>query len=114
MSNLSLASPQPAPTMMDLICFPMSDGNKVDLTEEIASYKKFGILLLEDKDGGSVKAIEKEHSRNASDINHDIFQKWIQGKGKPVTWATLVDVLENVGLVELAKNIKDVKCCDTH
>jgi hypothetical protein len=89
----------------------MSDGSKVDLTMMITEYTKFGILLLEDKTGAVIESIEKEHGRSAPDINHKILMKWIRGEGRqPVTWTTLVNVLQKIGQGALAKNISEVKC----
>ena len=88
----------------------MSDG-KVNLAEKIGvNYYDFGVLLLEDDDGDQITAIEKELGKNAADINRQVLRLWLKGKGRqPVTWATLVAVLQDVELVELAKGIKVVK-----
>ena len=81
------------PTLIDLISFPMymSNGGKVNLAEEIGvNYYNFGFLLLEDKDGNLMSAIEQEKMRNAAEIVRHTFRLWLQGKGRqPVTWATL-------------------------
>ena len=88
----------------------MPDG-KMDLTEKIGtSYYKFGILLLEDDDGDQIAAIEKEQGKSASDINCQVFRLWLKGKGRqPATWATLVAVLQDIGLAKLAHIIETVK-----
>jgi hypothetical protein len=85
-------------------------GGKVNLADKIgASYFKFGVLLLED-DGDQVAAIEKEMGKKASDINLEILRLWLKGQGRqPVTWATLVTVLQDIGLEKLAKDIETVK-----
>ena len=95
---------------MDLICFPMP-GGKVNLAERIGvGYYEFGVLLLEDGNGDLIAAIEKEQGKSASDINRQVFRLWLKGKGRqPVTWATLVAVLHDIGLVKLAKDIETVK-----
>ena len=99
-----------SPTLMDLICFPMP-GGKVNLAERIGvGYYEFGVLLLEDGNGDLIAAIEKEQGKSASDINRQVFRLWLKGKGRqPVTWATLVAVLHDIGLVKLAKDIETVK-----
>ena len=88
----------------------MPDG-KVNLAERIGvSYMKFGVLLLEDDTGGKVNAIEHQLQCNAEKINFRLLQLWLQGQGRqPVTWATLVAVLQDIGLVKLAKEIKAAK-----
>ena len=89
--------PPGTPTFMELLSF--SD-KKVNIAERIGvNYFNFGIFLLEDSDGVIVKALEKEHLKNAKEINMAILQRWLEGKGvKPVTWSTLVSALQNVGM----------------
>lgn len=96
----------PAPSLGKLICFPTPRG-PVNLAEEVgAQYWQFGILLLDDETGARVSAIEKELGRSAIDINCRVFQMWLSGKGRqPVSWDTLVTVLEDVGLNTLAKSM---------
>ena len=81
-------------------------GGKVNLAEKISNYWDFGVLLLEDDTGDRVTAIEKEQGKSTVDINRQILRLWVQGKGRqPVTWNTLVTVLQDIGLVTLAKEI---------
>ena len=96
--------------MMELTCFPMAAG-KVDIAEKIGvHYYSFGVQLLEDSNGGRVSALEKKQRENPVDINHEILRLWLQGKGRqPVTWGTLVAVLQDLGLNCLAKDIEHVK-----
>ena len=97
---------------MELLCFPMPE-RKVNLVEKISgNYYMFGVLLLEDETGDQMSAIEKEHGRNAPDVLCHVFRLWLQGKGRqPVSWDTLVAVLQDVGLSKLAEDIKSVKLC---
>lgn len=82
----------------------------MNLAKKIGSdYMTFGVLLLED-DGEQISAIENELKCNAEKINLRVLQLWVQGKGKqPVTWATLVTVLQDIGLLKLACDIETVK-----
>ena len=93
---------------MDIMCFPLQD-SKVDLTKEMGTnYRQFGILLLEDQTGAHISALERELMKNAQDINYRVFQEWLEGKGRrPVSWETLISVLEDIGLNQLAKSIRD-------
>ena len=95
------------PTLMELIRFPMPD-RKVNLAEIIGvNYFDFGVLLLEDETGDQMSAIEKERRGNASDIIRHTFRLWLQGKGRqPVSWDTLVTVLQDIGLNKLARDIR--------
>ena len=48
---------------------------------------------------------------NAEQINTEILQEWLTGRGKqPVTWTTLVEVLRDIELSALASDIETVKC----
>eukprot|EP00731_Ephydatia_muelleri_P018669 Em0011g709a len=70
----------------------------VNIIEQIGiNYLHFGIFLLEDSNGAIVEALENEHLKNAERINLAILRKWLDGKGvKPVTWSTLVTVLQKI------------------
>ena len=53
----------------------------------------------------------RKHHYNAEQINIAILQEWLTGRGKqPVTWATLVEVLRDIGLSTLALVIEAAKC----
>ena len=67
-------------------------------------YSTLGTLLL-DHDTGA--AIIDKHHHNAREINQEILTLWLQGQGKkPVTWSTLIDVLRDMDLSELAQAIQ--------
>ena len=83
---------------------------KVNLAQKINRFQIFGIIILEDDDGDRIDAIMREHRDRVEDINMSVFRSWVKGEGlKPVSWATLVDVLQDVGLNTLARDIKQVK-----
>lgn len=70
-------------------------------------YRVLGIQLLEDATGAITNAIENEYLRNAADINIKIFQRWFEGQGrKPISWPTLINVLKEIELFELACEIE--------
>ena len=47
----------------------------------------------------------------AEEINKEILEQWITGRGKhPVTWKTLTEVLHDIDLNTLAREIEVVKC----
>jgi hypothetical protein len=107
--NIFVNYPGATPTLIELISFPMS-GSKVNLPEKIVDYRAFGTLLLMDDYGNRITAITKELMGNAADINFEVLRLWLEGKGRqPVTWATLVTVLREIRLEELAKDIEAVK-----
>ena len=67
----------------------------------------FGVLLLNDKTGAEVDAIIQHHHEKATQINLEILRRWIGGKGQPLSWDTLISVLNSSGLRILASDIKD-------
>ena len=92
---------------MDILSFPSLDGTKVNLPREIGTkYFEFGVHLLEDKTGARITALEKEHGKNSENINIHIFSEWLSVGGKqPLSWSTLITVLEDIGLNKLAKMV---------
>ena len=79
------------------------------MAERIGSqYLTFGIQLLEDATGAIIDAIEEECHHNAFKINFNILKRWIGGQGrKPISWAILIEVLKNIQLSELAREISE-------
>ena len=113
--SISIISPSVPPivqqqqtvTLPQLIRFKTQSGS-INILERIGiHYWELGVLLLEDATGAHTQAIIEHHREDAIKINFQIFQKWIQGKGKlPVEWSTLVEVLKNIELVQLANEIE--------
>ena len=95
------------PNLLNLLTFPSKTGN-ISIPKQISTkYLKFGIVLLNDETGAEVSTIISKHSDDAELINLGILKLWIEGKGKPLSWDTLIDVLKETGLVALASDIKD-------
>ena len=93
-------------TMNTLLNFPIS--NTVNILREVGvKYIQFGTHLLQDVTGAHIRTLEHELNRNGEGINYRILQEWLSGEGRPVTWATLVEVLNIIGMGELAKNIEE-------
>ena len=67
----------------------------------------FGILLLNDEMGAEVNAIVSKYREDADKINLEILRLWIEGKGKPLSWDMLIDVLKATGLNTLAADMND-------
>ena len=98
--------------MPELLIFTCADNTKVCIVKEIGTkYKQFGILLLQDKTGQSVKNIAHMHANDPERINTEILEQWLAGRGKqPATWDTLAEVLRDIGLSNLADGISNVQC----
>ena len=95
------------PDLLKLLSFPGKSGNNINIPRQIGTnYRMFGILLLNDETAAEVTAIVNERRENAADINLEILRLWIGGKGKPLSWNTLINVLEDIGLGTLASDIQ--------
>ena len=70
----------------------------------------FGILLLEERTGERVSAMAHKHMHNSEQTCLEILREWFAGRGKqPVTWKTLIEVLHDIELCTLAREIAAVK-----
>ena len=109
--NIS-CNPGTKPTLPELLKFTCPDGRVVSIPVEIATkYVQFGTFLLDDRNGSRVKIMARKHHYDAEQINIEILQEWLTGRGKqPVTWATLVEVLRDIELSTLAGDIRASKC----
>ena len=74
-----------------------------------ANYFAFGILLLNDKTGSRVNIIEDECHGKPERIVLRILQEWLEGKGLPVTWMSLIQTLRDTDLLVLADQIEATK-----
>ena len=88
------------PTLPQLLSFPCAK-KKVNIPVEIGTkYVRFGTLILEDANGTRVRNMQHKYQRDAEQINTEIFQEWLNGKGKqPVTWTTLIEVLCDISAI---------------
>lgn len=93
--------------MRDLIAFP-TVGGILNIPERISTkYKQFGVILLEDDEGTIIDGIAHKNFNKPEEINIDILTQWLRGKGrKPVTWRTMINTLEEIGLKTMAEDIE--------
>ena len=95
------------PNLLKLLSFPGKRGD-INIPKQVSTkYFIFGILLLNDETGAEVRTIATKHHEDAEQINLEILTLWIQGKGKPLSWDVLIDVLKVIGLSTLAEDIED-------
>ena len=100
------------PTLPTLLKFPLncSSPHCINIASRIGKeYWKFGVLLLEDDTGNIVDTITRDYWQDGIEmIALKILQKWINGMGqKPVSWDTLVQILHDVQLSEVAQEIQE-------
>ena len=84
---------------------------RINIPQEIGvKYRDFGLLLLEDHNGARICALAHKHNNDANEINIEIIEEWVTGKGKqPVTWKILTEVLRDIELSTLAEEIEAIK-----
>ena len=70
-------------------------------------YKIFGTFLLNDKTGSQVDNIRRACLGDPKDIVVSILQEWIAGRGRPLTWETLIKTLRDCDLNPLADEVED-------
>lgn len=70
-----------------------------------ARYYSFGMCLLKDMSGEKLQKFRGECQGDARAIVRMIWKEWLEGKGVPVTWGALVDVLREIGIYDLADQI---------
>ena len=88
--------------------FPGKGGAKINIPQKIdTKYSQFGVQLLNDETGEEIDAVVAKYREDAEQINFDILKLWVRGKGKPLSWSVLINVLKDVGLGTLASDIKD-------
>ena len=109
---LFTCSPDTKPSLPELLKFTFTDGRYVNIPVEIGNkYSQFGIFLLNDDTGSRIMSMASKHHYNAEQINTEILHEWLIGSGKkPVSWATLVNVLRDISLSTLADEITADKC----
>ena len=85
---------------------------RINIPQEIGiKYYQFGLLLLEDDTGARIQALTHKHMKDPEQINMEVLQQWMTGKGKlPISWKTLAEVLHDIELSTLARDIEIVKC----
>jgi len=92
------------PKLLNLL---VKSGSYINIPQKIGiKYFQFGVLLLNDEKGDVVSAITSQYRGDAEQINLEILRLWIGGKGKPLSWDTLIDVLKAIGLTDLAGDIE--------
>ena len=74
-----------------------------------ANYSTFGIFLLNDQTGSRVQSLKQACLGNPEDVMLRILQEWLEGKGLPVTWESLIKTLRNIDLSVLADQIQASK-----
>ena len=90
---------------------PRKRERRINIPQEIGvEYCDFGLLLLEDHNGARICALGHKHMNDANEINIEIIEEWVAGKGiHPVSRKTLTEVLRDIELSMLAEEIEAIK-----
>ena len=91
-----------------------TDGRPLRIVETIAAsdYKKFGMFLLQDKNGAAVDILKKNHiSEGAEAITQSIIKKWLTSGAPTRTYQHLVECLGQSELGALAEDIATNTTC---
>lgn len=97
------------PTIPNLLNFKCGDAH-INIPREIGcNYLTFGALLLQDSTITHILDLVQQCQNNGEQINVRILNEWLEGKGlRPATWTTLVKVIRDIGMGELANKLE--KC----
>ena len=80
---------------------------RLNVHEEVGdNYYKFGVFLLDDSTSNEVDEIEAAHKSNAARVR-TILKVWLNGKGEPATWYSLIKVLRDCQLMHLANTLEE-------
>ena len=83
---------------------------RLEVPQQVSrNYSTFGIFLLNDETGSRVDYIEEYCHGNPEKITRKILQEWLEGKGLPVTWKSLVKTLRDSKFSILANEIEATK-----
>lgn len=97
------------PTFPEFVNFKTSSGSSINIVEKIGvHYSKLGRMLLNDETGAITKEIVYQNPLDVEAMNTEILKEWLKGQRRqPVTWCTLIDILKEIGLSDLAEMIQD-------
>ena len=62
-------------------------------------------------EGHEIRRIQQDFHGQSRKASREMFMEWLDGTGshrKPITWATLIEALEEAGLSEVAKDIVSI------
>lgn len=99
--------------MEELLFFKVKDGYCLNIPREVGiNYYDFGAILLQERTGAHIHALEHELYRNCEEINKRILEEWLEMSDdeldrKPVTWNILVEVIDKIGKGELAAKMRE-------
>ena len=84
--------------------FIKQDKETINILQKIGGrYQQFGLKLLKDDDDNIMAEIKGD----IASIKIEIITRWVNGKGMPLTWESLAEVADSMGLTILAQDIRE-------
>ena len=81
---------------------------RMNLPERVGpKIRKFGTFLLQDNEGCKMDNISRNCQGRPEDMAMEVLGRWLAGKGKEVSWDSLIFVLRESKLAHLAKEIEN-------
>ena len=94
------------PDLQSLKYLPSHGGRVIKVIESTAAhYYNIGIILLNDRHGDRVTAIERSLNRQVMDIMREIYRQWLS-EDINCSWTTLTDCFRQCDLNNLAYSIE--------
>ena len=95
------------PNLAKLALLRTTDGKKIKIIESVAPiWQDLGDMLNFDERGSLLSLIKKEHPGDLKACCRTMFQHWLNGNGLPCTWCTLVELLYDLDMKNLAEEIE--------
>ena len=91
--------------MLTLMNLPTSGSAIKIIQQSSAQYRKIGIILLNDRYGARIGAIQKSNRGQYEDIILEIYKEWL-AEDPNCSWVTLTDCFRQCGLHSLARSIE--------
>ena len=71
-------------------------------------WQKICVQMDFDPDGNTLELIAETERRNPVPCCMSVFRHWLKGSGiQPMTWGTLLEILERCGYLHLAEKVKE-------
>ena len=105
----STAARKPALHELDLL--KGSNSKKTIRIIDRIAYKWRRVAIRLHFEAHQIEGIEQDCHYQTSDASRKMIMKWLDGGGslrKPITWATLIEALEEADLSEVAKDIVSI------
>ena len=96
------------PSLAQLRVIKTSGGSKIEIIKTVApKWRDIGDLLDFDKKGETLQQIEADKkNEGVESCCRAMFQYWLQGNGKPASWTTLLEILDDCHFPDLVAKLR--------